>query len=86
MWRPIGTRASVRGDLPGPSNTVVVVLCICVRDSCWLGFVQVCNKFVLGLDLYISRVLVLYYNLERSWFQGLLLSLFTYVEIGRAHV
>ena len=47
------TRASVCRDLPGPSNAVVVVLCICMRDSCWLGFVQVCNKFVLGLDLYI---------------------------------
>ena len=54
MWRPIGTRASVRRDLPGPSNAVVVVvLCICLRDSCSLGFVQVCNMFVLGLDLYI---------------------------------
>ena len=53
MWRPIGARASVRRDLPGPSNAVVVVLCICLRDSCSLGIVQVCNMFVLGLDLYV---------------------------------
>ena len=65
MWRPIGTRASVRRDLPGPSNAVVVVLCICLRDSCSLGFVQVCNMFVLGLDLYIL-VECLFYTITWS--------------------
>ena len=58
-------RASVRRDLSGPSNALVVVLCICVRDSCWLGFVQVCNKFVLGLDLYIL-VECLFYTITWS--------------------
>ena len=65
MWRPIGTRASVRRDLPGPSNAVVVVLCTCKRDSCWLEFVQVCNMFVLGLDLYIL-VECLFYTITWS--------------------
>ena len=80
MWRPIRTRASVRRDLPEPSNVVVVVLCI-VREIVvrWELFKSVICLYWDLIYMYISRVLVLHYNLERSWFQGLLLSLFSYV-------
>ena len=49
--------------------------------SCgWIDVGWECFKsvicFVFGLGLYISRVLVSHYNLERSWFQGLLFYLF----------
>ena len=83
MWRPIGTRASVRRDLPGPSNAVVVVLCICMRDSCWLGFVQVCNK--LYWDLIHILVECLFYTITWSGlgFRG---CCFTYLILLHVYV
>ena len=51
-----------------------------IVDSCWLGlFKSVICLYLDLISIYISRVLVSHYNLERSWFQGLLLSLFSYV-------